>query len=288
LSRASQGSYAPLASINGVPIRPQAALLVVLALGACARDRRVDGTGRDPGAFTGPVIDGSSPIDQGADGSSTPSDLAGDAGGAITDGGSGSDGGAVLDAGPGDAASATDAVSAGIISGGSCSSGAAGATAYRVRWAGNGSGSTAYPVYEVNGLPDRSRDHVGAYTYQVGGSASWDDPFLGAGGLVLDSSDFVDIELSTSGVTHVRSATLAILGRSFATTSAGSFSWQTGSGTGATPTNAVSNSAPYAWYAGDATAVIPAGDAGLLLRIKAGPSSGSLIVNRIELCMDAD
>jgi hypothetical protein len=35
------------------------------------------------------------------------------------------------------------------------------------------------------------------------------------------------------------------------------------------------------------TTEIDAGDAGVLLRIKAGPSSGSLVVNRIELCMQA-
>src|SRR5262245_11132453 len=45
----------------------------------------------------------------------------------------------------------TDAGSVGVITGGPCMSGAAGATAYRIRWA-NGGGS-AYPVYEVNGLP---------------------------------------------------------------------------------------------------------------------------------------
>ncbi|MEO6952813.1 MAG: hypothetical protein ABI321_13485, partial [Polyangia bacterium] len=197
--------------------------------------------------------------------------------GSGTDGGSGSDGG-----------SGTDGSSAGIITGGPCASGANGATAYRVRWAGTGAGSTAYPVYEVNGLPDKTRDHTGAYTYQIGSAAEWDDPYLGAGGLVLDGGDFVDIEISMGGIAHVTSATLAILGRSFATTSDGSFSWQTASGTGATAIDAVSNVAPYAWYGADVTAVIDAGDTGLLLRMKAGPSSDSLVVNRIELCLVAN
>jgi hypothetical protein len=35
------------------------------------------------------------------------------------------------------------------------------------------------------------------------------------------------------------------------------------------------------------TAAISAGNNGVLIRIKAGPSSGSLVVNRIEICMQA-
>ncbi|HUS28110.1 MAG TPA: hypothetical protein VMZ53_06360, partial [Kofleriaceae bacterium] len=156
-------------------------------------------------------------------------------------------------------------------------------TAYRIRWA-NG-GGTAYPVYEVNGLPDKSRDHAGAYGYQTGFSASYVDPYLAQGGLRLDGSDFVDIELSTVGVPQIANATLAIYGRSYNTTASGSYNWQTFDGTGATATNFVSNAAPYAWYRADMTTEISPNDDGVLLRIKAGPSSGSLVVNRIELCL---
>ena len=35
------------------------------------------------------------------------------------------------------------------------------------------------------------------------------------------------------------------------------------------------------------TSEISPGDAGVLIRIKAGPSSGSLVVSRIEICMEA-
>jgi len=161
----------------------------------------------------------------------------------------------------------------------------AGATAYRVRWA-NG-GGTAYPVYEVNGLPDKSRDHTGAYGYQIGFTASYVDPFLAQGGLQLDGSDFVDIDISTVGVSQIVQAKLAIYGRSYNTTASGSFNWQTFEGTGTTATNAVSNVAPYAWYAGDMTTEISPGDGGIKIRIKAGPSSGALVVNRIELCVQA-
>ena len=162
-------------------------------------------------------------------------------------------------------------------------SGAAGATAYRIRWA-NG-GNTAYPVYEVNGLPDKSRDHTGAFGYQIGFSPSYVDPYLAQGGLQLDGSDFIDIELSTVGLSQIANATLALYGRSYNTTASGSFNWQTFDGTGSTATNLVSNVAPYAWYKADMTTELSPGDNGVLLRIKAGPSSGSLVVNRVELCI---
>ena len=37
---------------------------------------------------------------------------------------------------------------------------------------------------------------------------------------------------------------------------------------------------------GDATSAIPADDNRILIRVKAGPSSGALVVNRLELCID--
>jgi len=175
----------------------------------------------------------------------------------------------------------------GVLDGGPCLSGTAGVTAYRIRWAGNGSGSTAYVVYEKNGLPDHSRDHAAAYGYQIGYTPTFEDVFLAQGGLRLDGSNFVDIELTTAGVAQITNATLSIYGRSFNTTTPGSFHWQTFEGTGAAPTNLVSNSAPYQWYSADMTTEISPGNTGVLLRIKAGPSSGVLVVNRIEICMTA-
>ncbi|HLL21561.1 MAG TPA: hypothetical protein VK427_05490 [Kofleriaceae bacterium] len=192
---------------------------------------------------------------------------------------SGTDGHPGTDSGPGGDAPV------GVITGGPCLSGQPGKTAYRVRWAK--AGATAFVVYEGNGLPDKSRDKTGAYGYQIGFTPLYVDPFLGDGGLQLDGSDFVDIELSTVGVTSIASAKLAIYGRSFNTTASGSFNWQTFEGTGSTPTNFVSNVAPYAWYAADVTGELSPGDDGVLLRIKAGPSSGSLVVHRIELCVEA-
>jgi hypothetical protein len=200
----------------------------------------------------------------------------------IEDGKLAADGGA--DSGSMSADAATDATT-GVLSGGPCVSGTAGATAYRIRWA-NG-GGTAYPVYEIDGLPDHSRNHTAAYGYQIGFTASYVDMFLGPGGLQLDGSDFVDIEITTAGVSTIARATLSIYGRSYNTTTSGSFNWQTFHGTGSTATNSVSNVAPYQWYSGDMTTEITPGDTGVLIRIKAGPSSGALVVNRIELCMQA-
>jgi hypothetical protein len=205
-------------------------------------------------------------------------------GGAQPDSGGGSpdSGGGSPDSG---GTSTTDAGDGNIISGGPCSSGAAGQTAFRIRFT-NASG-TAQVVYEAFGLPDHSNEHAGAYGYQIGFTPPFVDPFLGAGGLGLDDSDFVDLEMSTGGLATIRSATLAIYGRSYAVSTDGSFNWQTFDGTGATDVDFVSNVPPYRWYRANVLGELGAGEAHVLIRIKAGPSSDSLVVNRIELCVDA-
>jgi len=158
----------------------------------------------------------------------------------------------------------------------------------RFAWAGSGPGSTAYVVYEANGLPDTSRWKAGAYSSSIGYTPVFDDTYLGVGGLDLEAGEFMDVELSTLGLTTLRKATLAIFGRSFDTTASGSFTWQTFHGSNAAPTDLVANSAPYDWYAADATGEFDIGDNGVLLRIRPGPTSDALIVNRVELCFDAD
>ena len=173
----------------------------------------------------------------------------------------------------------------GIISGGPCSSGATGATAIRVHY--TNAGGQAQVNYDAFGLPDGSRENVSVYGYQIGFTSTYDDYFLGVGGLVLDDSDFIDISISTAGVSTIRSATLSIFGRSFDTTTDGSFSWQSFAGTGAAPTDLVSNVAPYSWYSADLGGAIDAGNSMILLRIKSGPSSDSLIVHTLEICLDA-
>jgi hypothetical protein len=177
----------------------------------------------------------------------------------------------------------------GPITGGPCLSGAKGQTALRVRFYNGGGKPTV--SYEVWGLPDKSRQKVGVFGYTIPYSVPpWADGagLAGAeGGLQLDSSNFIDIELSTKLLSSVSSATLSIYGRSYAVSTSGSFNWQTFKGTGATPSSSMTNVPPYKWNPGDATTAIVANDGGILLRIKAGPASNSLVVNRIELCLEA-
>jgi hypothetical protein len=112
--------------------------------------------------------------------------------------------------------------------------------------------------------------------------------FLGEGGLDMGGTTFIDVERSTAVLSRVRTATVSIYGRSFNTTSAGSFSWQTFSGTGATASGSVPNGAAYQWVPGVATAALPADDSSTLLRIRPGPPTNRLVVNRVEICFEAD
>ena len=200
---------------------------------------------------------------------------------------------AVDSAKPADLAMAADlarpvdlAQGGGIIRGGPCASGAKGATAFRFRWVNGGGRATVQ--YEVNGLPDQARWKAAAYGYQIGFVPAFVDIPLGGGGLQLDGSSFVDVELSTAGVAAIRSATLSIYGRSYSVGSSGSFNWMTFTGAGAAPRDLVSNVAPYRWYSAEATAAFAPGDGKVLLRLKAGPSSGALAVAKMELCMEAN
>jgi hypothetical protein len=170
---------------------------------------------------------------------------------------------------------------------GSCVSGASGTHALRFRWDGNGSGSTAYVVYELDSLPDTSKWKVGAYSQSIGYTPVFGDTFLAQGGLDLSGTVFIDVDLSTVGLSSIKHVTLSIYGRSYNTTTSGSFTWQTFQGTGASPSGGVSNSAPYEWYGADATAAFTPGNSAVKLRIKPGPPSGALVVNRVELCFDA-
>jgi len=113
------------------------------------------------------------------------------------------------------------------------------------------------------------------------------DTALAVGGLDLEGTVFMDVEISTASLSAIDRATIAIFGRSYNTTTSGSFTWQTIAGTGAAPTNLISNVAPYRWYAADATTEIRPGQSGALVRLRAGPSSNALAVNRVEICFDA-
>ncbi len=170
---------------------------------------------------------------------------------------------------------------------GDCVSGAVGTHAVRFRWRGSYAGSSAYVDYEINQLPDTSRWHVSAASRSFGYTPIFDDTFLGEGGLDLEGTAFIDVELSTIALSSIRNVTIAVYGRSFATTTSGSYSWMTFDGSGATPHGSIANSTPYEWYAADATDSFTPGNGGVLLRIEAGPPSDALIVSRVEIRFDA-
>lgn len=257
-----------------------------------------DGASSGDGALEGgsDEVDGS---DEARDGSSdagavdastgdaSPSDGGAHDGGA-SDGGM-ADGGAA-DGGAGDGGLADGgAADAGSPFPGGCISGASGHYAARARWAGNGAGSRAYVQHELHNLPDRSRWRVGAYSRgPIGYEPRFTDTFLGGGGLEMGGSVFMDVELSTAQLTTIRHVTLAILGRSYATSASGSFSWMSFDGSGATPIGFVSNVAPYRWYLADATSALNPGNSRVLLRIMPGGPSSVLVVSRVEICIDGE
>ena len=262
--------------------------------GSSAND---SGSSRD----AGPRPDGGGALDGGdSDGGGALDGGDSDGGGALdggdSDGGS-ADGGGSTDGGASDGGASDGGVSDGGVSdGGSdgggvfpggCISGATGNYAARFRWAGNGPSSRAYVQYDLNNFPDASRWKAGAYSRgAVGYQPVFTDTFLGVGGLEMGGTVFMDVELSTARLSTIRKVSLAILGRSFNTTAGGSFSWQSFDDTGATPSGFVSNVAPYRWYVADATAAFRPGNAGVLLRISPGGPSGTLIVSRVEICID--
>ncbi len=103
----------------------------------------------------------------------------------------------------------------------------------------------------------------------------------------LGGTVFFDIELSTIGLSTIRNVTIAVYGRSYNTTTSGSFTWMSFDGSGASPYGGVSNSAPYEWYGANATAAFAPGNGGVLLRLEAGGPSNNLVVNKVEICFDA-
>jgi hypothetical protein len=82
-------------------------------------------------------------------------------------------------------------------------------------------------------------------------------------------------------------ATVVACGGVIGCAASGSFNWLSFTDSGQTATDFVSNVPPYRWYLADIGDTIAAGDAGVRVRIKAGPSSGALAVNRIEICLAA-
>ncbi|MBK7396412.1 MAG: hypothetical protein IPJ34_08965 [Myxococcales bacterium] len=250
------------------------------------RDGATDDLGVDDGGDDGSLGDGG--VDTGPKSDTGPkTDTGASADTGLVDTGAAFDTGVVVDTGVSvDTGTLTDTgtigdTSTGPITGGPCSSGAPGATAFRIRWVD--SGGTATVSYEVTGLPDKSGFKVAAYSTSFGYTPAFSDKFLAVGGLDLSSPQFVDVDLSTVGLTSIKTATLSLYGRSFATGASGSFLWNTFDGSGTS--GSISNVAPYHW---DSTVITSGLGPGKVhkLRIKPGPPSSALVIHRIELCIE--
>jgi hypothetical protein len=155
----------------------------------------------------------------------------------------------------------------------------AGWAAFRFKY----DGSTSARL-QAFGLPDSSN-----WEAVPGRPASFDDALHG-GGLNIGGGNFILIRFSLVGLTTINSATLSVYGRSYSTGSSGSFEgWSPiHSPSIKSPVNSVSNAWPYRWTSVDYTANVVVGDPpGLTgIRLYAGPSSSTLIINTVELCID--
>ncbi len=155
----------------------------------------------------------------------------------------------------------------------------AGWTAFRFHYMGSTSASI-----DTIGLPDRSNfQAVAVYP------TTFDDALHG-GGINIASGNYILIRFSLDGLTRISGATLSVYGRSYNTTTSGSFRAKSPiHGEISSPTNSVSNAWPYAWTAVDYLGNVAVGDdKGLTgIQLFAGPSSSNLIINTVELCLDA-
>ena len=135
------------------------------------------------------------------------------------------------------------------------------------------------------GLPDSSNwEAVPAF------STSVTDPNNG-GGLEIGSGNWILIRYSLVGLTQINSASLSVYGRSYDVSASASFdAWSPLYGDDASPTDSMSNAWPYAWTTVDYSTQLAVGDdPGLTgIRLYSGPSSGDIVVHRVELCIDGN
>jgi hypothetical protein len=140
-------------------------------------------------------------------------------------------------------------------------------------------------IVDAFGLPDDSNweaDAVYPTSFET-------DP--GGGGIEIADDNYILIRFSLVGLSVIRSATLSMYGRSFSVDTDGSFdAWSPLYGDIASSTDSVSNAWPYAWTAVDYTANVHVGDPkdSTGIEFKPGPDSDDLLINTVELCMDAD
>jgi hypothetical protein len=244
-----------------------------------------DAGGDAPGTQDGAAADADSghPSEASHEDGGAASDASIDADAAIdADGGTGDDG-MDADASDGDAsddaADATLDASDGGIVGPPCMWGS-GWTAWRFHYDAN-DGTNA--ILDVYSLPDNSNwEAVPAFPTQF-------DDGLHGGGLSLGSGNWILIRYSVAGLTQINGATLTVYGRSYDVSASGSYdAWAPLYGDDAAPTDSLSNAWPYSSDSIDFTGSVHVGDDPNLtgIRLYSGPSSNSLIVNTVELCID--
>lgn len=151
-----------------------------------------------------------------------------------------------------------------------------------VAWKFHYNGSTS-KITDVYSLPDSSNwDVAPAY------STSFVDSIHG-GGIEIGSGNWLLIRFSVAQMSQIKGATLSVYGRSYNTTTSGSFDgWSPIYGDVKSQTNSHSNAWPYQWVSVDYSANVKVGDPpGLTgLRLYSGPNSNDLVINTVELCID--
>ena len=264
--------------------------LLVLALVGCAevgpaahRNVTDGGIGSAGGDGSGNGSDGGSPSDagSGSDANGSESDLASGSGNDLASAHDLSTSGAPDLSGGGSPDLAAKPDLSSVSSGPPCLNGP-GFAAFRFHYDTSGSQS---PIVDAFGLPDSSNWEATPVF-----STSIVDPGNG-GGLEIGSGNWILIRYSLVGLHQINGARFSLFGRSYDTTASGSFdAWSPIYGDAPSPTDSVSNAWPYAWTTIDYTGHLAIGDdPGLTgIRLYSGPSSDTLVIHAVELCIDGN
>lgn len=225
----------------------------------------------------------------GFDDPSAAADAGGDDGAPGHDGGLGKDSGSNDGGAGGDASSSNDGGNAdgsGVVDAGKDSSSLLGPPCSHgpgfVAWKFHYKGSTS-AITDVYSLPDNSNWQA------VPAFATMFSDALHGGGIEIGSGNWILIRYSVANMSVINGATLSVYGRSYDTTTSGSFdAWSPLYGDNASPTDSVSNAWPYTWTSIDFSNGVHIGDTpGLTgIRLYSGPSSNVLVINTVELCID--
>ncbi len=133
------------------------------------------------------------------------------------------------------------------------------------------------------GLPDNSNWKVST-VYR----ARFADSLYG-GGIEMVEHNYLRINFSLNGISAIRAAKLSIRGRSYGGLQDGSFGVHRDTYDDAeTAINAFSMNPPYKWLSVSVRSLIFAGESQIMLEVFSGDDSKDIIINTVELCLDAD